>query len=61
MSLKERVAKAHQEMQHHLFNELLPFWTTRGVDPKYGGYLTYLDRNGNPTGESVKTMLCQRA
>lgn len=59
MLSKERVAKAHQEIQHHLFNELLPFWTTRGVDPKYGGFLTYLDKDGNPTGETIKTMLCQ--
>lgn len=54
-----QVEKARQEMQHHLFNELLPFWSTHGVDPEFGGFLTYLDRNGNPTGETVKTMLCQ--
>ena len=59
MSIRERVEKAQQEMQHHLFNELLPFWTTHGVDPKYGGYLTYLDKDGNPTGEGLKTVVCQ--
>ncbi|NLN94146.1 MAG: N-acylglucosamine 2-epimerase [Candidatus Hydrogenedens sp.] len=59
MSLKDRVQKAHQEIKHHLFEELLPFWTTRGVDKEYGGYLTYLDKNGDPTGEDIKTLVCQ--
>ncbi|HOE67112.1 MAG TPA: AGE family epimerase/isomerase [Candidatus Hydrogenedentes bacterium] len=48
-----------QEVQGHLRDELLPFWLTHGVDAEYGGYLTYLDRNGQPTGETVKTLLCQ--
>ncbi|MFA7691351.1 MAG: N-acylglucosamine 2-epimerase [Candidatus Hydrogenedentes bacterium] len=56
---KERIVKAQEETQHHLFKELLPFWKTHGVDPQYGGFLTYLDKDGNPTGETVKTMLCQ--
>jgi len=59
MSIQERAIKAREEMRHHLHEELLPFWSTHGVDPEYGGYLTYLDKNGNPTGETVKTMLCQ--
>ncbi|HDP35937.1 MAG TPA: N-acylglucosamine 2-epimerase [Candidatus Hydrogenedentes bacterium] len=59
MSIRERVEKAQKEMQHHLFNELLPFWSTRGVDEKYGGFLTYLDKDGNPTGEGLKTVVCQ--
>ena len=48
-----------QEVQDHLHKELLPFWTTRGVDHEYGGYLTYLDKDGNPTGETLKTLICQ--
>lgn len=47
------------EVQNHLRDELLPFWMTRGVDKEYGGYLTYLDKDGNPTGESLKTLICQ--
>lgn len=54
-----RCEKLLEEMHHHLHRELLPFWLTHGVDEEYGGYLTYLDRNGNPTGETVKTHLCQ--
>ncbi len=57
--MKKRCAKWLEEVQHHLNNELLPFWLSHGEDKEYGGYLTYLDRNGNPTGETVKTLLCQ--
>ncbi len=54
-----RCQRLLEEVRHHLDDELLPFWLVRGVDTEYGGYLTYLDRNGNPTGEGVKTLLCQ--
>ena len=55
----ERIEKAQEEIQNHLFNELLPFWETHGVDEECGGFLTYFDENGNPTGESAKTLVCQ--
>lgn len=57
--MKERCQALLREVQHHLHKELLPFWLTHGVDKEYGGFLTYLDKNGNPTGETVKTHLCQ--
>lgn len=57
--MKQRCEKYLAEIQHHLHKELLPFWSTRGIDREYGGYLTYLDRNGNPTGETLKTLVCQ--
>jgi len=59
MSKRERLERALTEVRHHLFNELLPFWSTHGVDPQYGGFLTYLDADGNPTGETLKTVVCQ--
>ncbi len=59
MVTKERVEKLLKEVQHHLFNELLPFWETHGVDEEYGGFLTYFDRNGRPTGQTDKTLVCQ--
>ncbi|MDX9973674.1 MAG: AGE family epimerase/isomerase, partial [FCB group bacterium] len=55
----ERCEKLLQEVEDHLRDELLPFWAVRGVDKEYGGFLTYFDRNGNPTGETVKTLVCQ--
>ena len=57
--MKERCQHFLDEIQNHLNTELLPFWLTHGVDHQYGGYLTYLDRNGNPTGETLKTLICQ--
>jgi len=57
--MKTRAKKLLQEVQHHLHIELLPFWTTHGPDPEYGGFLTYFDKQGNPTGETIKTLLCQ--
>ena len=57
--MKERCKKYLDEVRHHLTKELIPFWMTHGEDKEYGGFLTYLDTNGNPTGESVKTLICQ--
>ena len=54
-----RCEKFLDEVQNHLRDELLPFWLVRGVDKEYGGYLTYLDKNGEPTGETLKTLICQ--
>ena len=48
-----------KEIEHHLTEELVPFWMTHGVDEKYCGFLTYFDRDGKPTGETVKTLICQ--
>jgi len=59
MQVKERCKLFLKEVQNHLHKELIPFWLTHGVDEKYGGYLTYLDRNGKPTGETLKTLVCQ--
>ena len=47
------------EIQDHLRDELLPFWLGRGVDSEHGGFLTYFDRDGRATGETVKTLVCQ--
>jgi len=59
MDVKQRCNQFMGEVQNHLHNELIPYWLSHGVDEEYGGFLTYHDRNGNPTGETVKTLLCQ--
>lgn len=46
-------------MQKHLLEELLPYWRNRGVDMGFGGFLTYYDKDGKPTGETDKTLLAQ--
>ena len=43
----------------YLRDILLPFWIERSPDPRFGGFLTYFDRNGEPTGETTKTFLMQ--
>ena len=55
---EKRELQAHlDEIRHHLHNELLPFWQARCVDEQHGGLLTYYNRYGNPTGETMKAML----
>jgi mannobiose 2-epimerase len=57
--MRARCTKLLEEVQHHLLKELIPFWMAHGEDKEYGGFLTYLDKNGNPTGETLKTLICQ--
>ena len=47
------------EVESHLHKELLPFWIQRSPDLEYGGFLTHFDRNGQPTGETSKTLVSQ--
>ncbi len=57
--MRQRIQAALGEVQQHLLNELIPFWLTHGVDEEHGGFLTYLDERGRPTGETTKTLVCQ--
>ena len=43
----------------YLTGALLPFWIRNSPDPGCGGFLSYFDRNGRPTGETAKTFLMQ--
>jgi len=45
------------EVKKHLHDELLPYWGERGDDPEFGGFLSFFDRDGNPTGETRKNLL----
>ncbi len=53
------VAVALGHMEGYLTETLLPFWIERSVDREAGGFLTYFDSTGEPTGETVKTFLMQ--
>jgi mannobiose 2-epimerase len=57
--MQDRYKKTIRQVQDHLLNELIPFWLTHGTDAEYGGYLTYFDSKGRPTGETDKTLVCQ--
>ncbi len=54
-----RVQRVLSHLEDYLNDTLLPFWIERSPDPEYGGFLTYFDRNGLPTGETTKTFLMQ--
>ncbi|MAF67567.1 MAG: N-acylglucosamine 2-epimerase [Planctomycetes bacterium] len=43
--------------RRHLSEELLPFWMERSPDQTNGGFLTWFDEDGRPTGETSKTFL----
>ena len=58
-TLKKRCEEWLIEVQNHLRDELLPYWRSHGVDHDHGGFLTYYDKDGKPTGETVKTLVCQ--
>ena len=48
-----------KEIENHLVNELLPFWTARMIDKINGGYLTHFDEKGNDSGEDEKSLIAQ--
>ena len=56
---REEVIKIREEAQDHLNNELLPFWTSRMVDEKNGGFITHFDKDGKDTGEDEKSLVAQ--
>ena len=53
------VADLLARTESYLTDTLLPFWIERSPDKQHGGFLTYFDRNGQPTGETTKTFLMQ--
>lgn len=56
---KKELDDYRNEAEDHLVNELLPFWTTRMIDEKNGGYITHFDEKGNDTGEDEKSLIAQ--
>jgi len=53
------VADVLNHVQTYLKEDLLPFWIERSVDKDAGGFLTYFNSQGQPTGETTKTFLMQ--
>lgn len=45
--------------ENYLEEKLLPFWASRITDPYYGGYQANLNREGERTDVTDKSMLCQ--
>jgi len=59
MPAKQEVESIYSKTNKYLTETLLPFWIERSPDREFGGFLTYFDRNGTPTGETTKTFLMQ--
>jgi len=56
---RDEVIIIKEEAHDHLVNELLPFWTSRMVDEKNGGFITHFDKDGKDTGEDEKSLIAQ--
>lgn len=56
---KEEVLNLVNEVENHLVNELLPFWSKRLKDARNGGFITHFDEYGNDTGEDEKSLIAQ--
>jgi mannobiose 2-epimerase len=56
---KDEIAQLLAQTEAYLTETLLPFWIENSPDGEAGGFLTYFDRAGKPTGETTKTFLMQ--
>jgi mannobiose 2-epimerase len=56
---RNEIIRIREEVHNHLVNELLPFWTTRMIDERNGGYFTHFDKDGKDTGEDEKSLIAQ--
>ncbi|MBK7106979.1 MAG: AGE family epimerase/isomerase [Ignavibacteriae bacterium] len=57
--LREKLSKYLDVTTDYLNNNLIPFWAERAVEPKFGGFQTNYDRNGNRTNVTEKSFLSQ--
>ena len=57
--LQKQILELKKECEHHLNEELLPFWISRTLDKTHGGLITHFDKDGKDTGEDEKSMLGQ--
>lgn len=57
--LNEKLNKYLVKTSEYLNENLIPFWVERAVEPKYGGFQTNYDRNGNRTDVTEKSFLSQ--
>ena len=48
----------YDRIEKYLVEKLYPFWYQRVAAPE-GGFTTYFDRNGKPTGQTDKTLIQQ--
>ena len=54
-----RLLRFKEEIEHHLEADLIPFWTERAPDARYGGYLTNFGAQGEALGTPEKYLNTQ--
>ena len=54
LSRGKSFCREKREMEKTLFEKIIPFWASRGIDQEYGGYLLNFDENGKPDGGQDK-------
>jgi mannobiose 2-epimerase len=59
MPTQDDIRDVLDRTRSYFVNSLLPFWMNKSPDPEYGGFLSYFDRDGRPTGETAKPFLMQ--
>jgi mannobiose 2-epimerase len=59
MPTKDDIRDVLFRTRSYFVNSLLPFWMNKSPDPECGGFLSYFDRDGRPTGETTKPFLMQ--
>jgi mannose/cellobiose epimerase-like protein (N-acyl-D-glucosamine 2-epimerase family) len=56
---RNEIKQILSHLESYLSGTLLPFWLENAPDLQYGGFLSYFDRYGQPTGETTKPFLMQ--
>ena len=59
MPTTEEITQVKDHLESYLQTHLLPFWIEHSPDLQFGGFLTYFDHLGKPTGQTEKTFLMQ--
>lgn len=59
LSRGKSFCREKREMEKTLFEKIIPFWASRGIDQEYGGYLLNFDENGKPYGGTDKYLVTQ--
>jgi mannose/cellobiose epimerase-like protein (N-acyl-D-glucosamine 2-epimerase family) len=57
--LRSNMEEALKQISANLENGIIPFWLNKGIDEKYGGYLTCFDSKGIQTPDTDKYIVTQ--
>jgi mannose/cellobiose epimerase-like protein (N-acyl-D-glucosamine 2-epimerase family) len=57
---RAELERARDELRRHFFDGIIPFWRTRGVDRRHGGFVSRFDGQGElAETEAFKTLINQ--